>query len=248
MGNMLYKTTWDIVEILHKVLSMNVTDTEEDDVDDFGIDKLDIGPKASLTASDVLHCLQELRNHIKKGSQLCEIYARYPELLPDLTLEKLLLGHEIMTRNNGIIQIPGFDPLLFNSLYYLTSNQKQESSFLECFPGWDCIFTEDYKDQNIDQYRRTLLLGFDILYSHNEKNCYPIHIMVNDLIANSAPTDLMDSLNIARKCASSSKYATFKDTMAMSIKTLKEHFRPEWTPWAITKSVTPRVLATSFHQ
>ena len=54
---------------------------------------VDKKPASALAGSDLMHSLLEIRSHI--NDKLREIYARYPELLQELTLEAILLGQDI---------------------------------------------------------------------------------------------------------------------------------------------------------
>ena len=68
-------------------------------------------------------------------SKLCEIYARYPELLQELTLEAILLGQDICLPGIGYIKIPGIDSFPFNILIFLTCTDQQALKFQYSFPG-----------------------------------------------------------------------------------------------------------------
>ena len=146
----------------------------------------------ALTASDLMHILLEIRSHINDMSKLCEIYARYPELLQELTLEALLFGQDIFLPI-GYIKIPEIEPFLSNILFFLTYADQQALEFQYCFPGWDTIYLEEYTDENMGLYIQTTFMVFDMLHIRKSNNCYPLHMMISDLIASSSPTSLIHS-------------------------------------------------------
>ena len=117
-------------------------------------------------------------------------------------------------------------PVLLNVLYCLTCTDDQASHFHLCFPSWDTFYLEGFNENSTPFYCKILTILFDILRMRNQDNCYPLHIMLSDLIARSSPNDLMDSLSRIRKCASPSGF-NFKNTMASLVKSMKtrEAFR-----------------------
>ena len=168
-----------------------------------------------------MHVVQEIRYRIKDSAKLCEIYGRYPELLQNLSFESLLIWQEVFIRDVGHFKIPGVHPVRFNVLYFLTSTDDQASHFRSCFPGWDTLYLEGFNENSRPFYCQILTILFDTLHIRNPDNCYPLHIMLSDLIALSSPNDLMDSLSRIRNSASPSAYYNFKNTMASLEKSMK---------------------------
>ena len=174
-----------------------------------------------MTATDMMHSLHELRNHIEASSKQCEIFTRYPLLLRELSFEDLLLGKQVFVAEHGSIKIPGVDPVLFNALYYLMATNKEVEMFQLYFPGWDMLYLEGFSERTRPFPTQILHLVFDVLHTRDSDNCYPLHIMISELIASSSSTDLMGNLSRIRKCASPSAYFKFKNTMAAMVKDMK---------------------------
>ena len=117
-----------------------------------------------------MHCSLEMRNHITSMTKICKIYERYPELLNELTLDKHLTGHCVCVAGHGDVVIPGVDPLLFNTFYFITCNDQQARDFQFCFPGWDQLYLENYNKENRDLYCQTVFLIYDILHGRSSRN------------------------------------------------------------------------------
>ena len=135
-------------------------------------------------------------------------------------MDTLLTGHEVSVENVGPITIPPVDALLFNSLLYLTASEKDAKEFELNHPGFDTIYLEGYGKSK--KYNSVMFLLFDILHKQDDKNSYPLHMMMSDLIATSKPTDLMDSLSRVGCCASPQSYLDFRNELADKVLTRKE--------------------------
>ena len=81
LGSMLYKSTWDLLKLIHKMLLNAEVSLEDQEGSEILLGTVGKKPAPALTSSDLMHSLLEIRSHINDVSKLCEIYARYPELL-----------------------------------------------------------------------------------------------------------------------------------------------------------------------
>ena len=182
---------------------------------------LGLNRSTDVTQVEMFHSAMEIRNHIKEARSLCEIYRRNPELLLELSMESLLVGHEVNVVGKGVTEIPPVDSFLFNLLYILTCTDEQAERFQENFPGWDTLYMEEYSDGN-PKYSQVMHLLFDILHHQNDNNIWPMHVMLSELIASGKPTELMDCFSRMKKCASPSFYSEFKKRMAALFQSRKE--------------------------
>ena len=81
----------------------------------------------------MFHAALEIRDRLKGGSKVSEMYGKYPELLERLTLEQLISRGAIVHFDDDIERIPTLDPFLFNFFYYLICSNDEAKVFKKCF-------------------------------------------------------------------------------------------------------------------
>ena len=220
LGKLIYKSSWSMVDIIHKLM---IQQSENESVESASNILAFQDSTPGVSWSDMLKALNTIRTRIINSRDLCRIYSRYPETLLNVSSNSLLTGQEVeVTNDDGElvkIKIPGVDPFLFNAMFYLTSSHEQSKNFIENFPGWETLYTDGAE---INKYNQVIQLVFDLLHHQNQENCYPIHIMLTDIIANTNPSALIDILSLTRRCASSSLYGEFRNRVALLIKERKD--------------------------
>ena len=124
-----------------------------------------------------------------------------------------MTGDNVNVENVGPSKIPPVDAGLFNNLYYLTFNEKDTQNFKENHLD-NLHFEGNAKSSKTNIV--TFLL-FDILHKKDENNCYPLHMMMSNLIHSSKRTDLMDFLSSLETCLCPSSYYKFCNEMASKV-------------------------------
>ena len=202
-GAMLYPTDRDMqVEIIHTLIRNQDDDDELEEEFQFTDDV----PDYRASKSEIMHTLMEIREDLKLHKEISDHYRENPEDMLNLTTNKLLMDVR---------------PLTFNALYYLTCSNKEARAFVEN-PILETIDMAKFKiGTNPSQYQRTLQLLFDVLHQLDEKLCYPLHIMWSDLIANSKPISLMDSMSRSKRCVGCTTYFDFRKQIASRIENKK---------------------------
>ena len=96
---------------------------------------------------------------------LISAISRYPELLLEVSTEKLLAGHKVQVADSeGNLEshdLPRVDPLLFNVIYYLTASEKEAAEFEFNFPGWD-MYLQDFSKESKHHQVYFLALSYHI--------------------------------------------------------------------------------------
>ena len=185
-GRLLYNLNWDCISNLY-----DISKTKKDN--DLKFDER----RRLFTSDQMFHAALEIRNRLKGGSKVSEMYGKYPELLERLTLEQLISRGAIVhfdDENKDPKRIPTLDPFLFNLFHYLICSNDEAKVFEKRFDlTWGKSFLDGYKTSTISTYTRAAVLTCDVLYHHN-MNLYPLHVVLfSDLIANTKLTKLINS-------------------------------------------------------
>ena len=72
-GTMLYKDSWDLLEMLHQIAAADSKEAEEEDIEQ---DTLFYESKSGPSPIDVHYVLKLLRNRFKEQKTLCNIYGK----------------------------------------------------------------------------------------------------------------------------------------------------------------------------
>ena len=218
-GKLIYNKNRDLVMKLYEV---NASRTDESNNDSL---YSPASKNHEVRSDEMFHRVRELRERLKEGDKLSQMYGRRPDLLQCVFLEDLVFCEtKIELTDDGISEgyIPPVDPLLFKCFYYLIFPEKDARTLEDNFdPTGTSAYTEGHNKQNRPLYSRALVLTLDTQYHHNKNNVYPLRILFADLISSSKPTKLMTLLNRHRRCASAQKYNEYKAMAANNIKRLK---------------------------
>ena len=218
-GKLIYNKNRDLVTKLYEV---NASRTDESNNDSL---YSTASKNREVRNDEMFHKVRELRQRLKEGNKLSQMYGRYPDLLQSVFLEDLVFCEtkiELTDDRKSEGYIPLVDPLLFNCFYYLIWPEKDAQILEENFdPTGASAYTEGYNKQNRPLYSRALVLTLDTQYHHNKNNVYSLHVLFANLISNSKSTKLMTLLNKHRRCASAQRYNKYKATAANNIKQLE---------------------------
>ena len=103
-GRLVYNLNWDCISNLY-----DISKTKKDN--DLKFDER----RKLVTRDEMLHASLEIRNRLKRGSSVSEMYGNYPELLERLTLEQLISRGAIAhfdDENKDLERIQTLHPLL----------------------------------------------------------------------------------------------------------------------------------------
>ena len=144
-----------------------------------------------------MHCaLQILIADLKYASKICDIYARYPELISNVTMQHLTEGRSVKVSDSGsIITIPGFPKNIWNFLSILSSRKGSEinQQWNEGHFDWENMYLAHEESSG---YNPTAVIGLlsTILHLHNSNNVYPFPMKLAEIFNTGSNSDKLQVL------------------------------------------------------